>query len=83
MSRSERLSRYLEDTGIGVREWSPGDGVTRYRFVWAGQSYFETDGLVTVLGYGNAQRVARGILIGYDVATDALQESAPCRKEQS
>lgn len=76
MSRSERLTKYLSGTGIAVSEWSPGDGVTRYRFLFDGQTYFETDGIVTVLGYGNAQRVARGIRAGFDAARAQAEEDS-------
>lgn len=66
MSRSERLTQYLEGTGLEVREWSPGDGVTRYRFVYGKEGYFESCSHLTVLGLASARKVAQGILLGFE-----------------
>lgn len=51
--------------GWTVETWSPGDGVTRYRFFHkapANQSYFgPNNGRFTALGFKEAEAIARGL----------------------
>lgn len=55
-TRFSELSRFARDNGLYVAMWSPGDGVTRYRFFdKPGNSYFGPDnGICTALGIKNA-----------------------------
>ncbi len=47
-----------------VKTWSPGDGVTRYRFVFgpekSGMDYFSSDHIYTALGLKEASTFLRG-----------------------
>jgi hypothetical protein len=51
-TRLEELQRFATDANLSVRTWSPGDGVTRYRFFdKPGNSYFGPDNdICTTLG---------------------------------
>jgi hypothetical protein len=64
LSRIARLRLDLPE-GYIVCTWSPGDGVTRYRFFKnapAGQTYFGPDnGIFTALGMKEAEAFARGL----------------------
>ena len=59
-TRYQELEEYAKSVGLLVDTYSPGDGVTRYRFfergkVPANQSYFgPRNGLTTVLGLKKA-----------------------------
>ena len=58
-SRLERLNELMRPYGLQCYTWSPGDGVTRYRFSRELDSdYFACRAVVTVLGYGQADLVA-------------------------
>ncbi len=59
-TRSE-LSRVAEDNGLYIRTWSPGDGVTRYRFFTdSANGYFGPDnGVYTALGLAEARTFVR------------------------
>jgi hypothetical protein len=61
-TRYEKLESEAHKRGLHVARWSPGDGVTRYRFFTkAGNSYFgPDDGIFTALGIGEAMRYAKG-----------------------
>ena len=61
-TRYEKLETEAHKRGLHVDRWSPGDGVTRYRFFTkAGNSYFgPDDGIFTALGIGEAMRYAKG-----------------------
>lgn len=66
-SRKAALRALCAAHGIYVRTWSPGDGVTRYRFFRAGvggrelSSYFGPEnGVTTVLGITAAENWAEG-----------------------
>lgn len=52
MTKKEELTCICESVGIYYRTYSPGDGVTRYRFFRnPGNSYFGPDtGMYTALG---------------------------------
>ena len=61
------LLRYeTEQLGLFVAEWSPGDGVTRYRFFdRQGNSYFGPDnGIYTALGLKEANTWLTGFAAG-------------------
>ena len=62
MSRSERLSAACRVVNLYVATWSPGDGVTRYRFFDSpGNAYCgPANGIFTALGYREACAFARG-----------------------
>lgn len=55
-SRLEELREHAKTGGLHVATWSPGDGVTRYRFFEKpGNSYFGPDnGVCTALGLKQA-----------------------------
>jgi hypothetical protein len=56
--------------GFDFDTYSPGDGVTRYRFFPdPGHDYFSGDGDYTALGYAEAMAYARGRLTGAGYAT--------------
>jgi hypothetical protein len=70
MARKKKPSRLEElraslPKNVQVHTYSPGDGVTRYRFFWkapANQSYFGPDtGIYTALGMGEAETFAEGL----------------------
>ena len=50
--------------GLYVAAYSPGDGVTRYRFFLTPRSYFQSDGLFTALGTREAMTFVRGFWEG-------------------
>jgi hypothetical protein len=57
-TRVEELQDYARAVGLAVKTWSPGDGVTRYRFFdkpGPGQTYFgPASGIYTALGLKEA-----------------------------
>jgi hypothetical protein len=55
LSRYEQLQEDAERLKLYVRKYSPGDGVTRYRFMRKKVSYFADDGVFTALGIGQAE----------------------------
>lgn len=59
--------------GIGFDTYSPGDGVTRYRFFRGDYSYFSVPGwdtIYTALGFKEAMTMAMGISAGYRAAEE-------------
>jgi len=56
-SRKARLMRLAKEAGLHVATYSPGDGVTRYRFFKSKKpvSYFQQTGLYTALGLLEAE----------------------------
>ena len=50
MSTEKDVSEYAERAGVFFSTWSPGDGVTRYRFFKTYTDYFAGDGMYTALG---------------------------------
>ena len=57
--------------GLKVGTYSPGDGITRYRFYTAdtlNADYFADSGLVTVLGRKNAQLFIFAFALGAGVS---------------
>lgn len=60
-TRFDELYEACEKAGFYVARYSPGDGVTRYRFFSEKSSYFgPKNGDETVLGYKHACIYARG-----------------------
>lgn len=57
-TRKDALVRFARDNNLYVATWSPGDGVTRYRFFdKPGNTYFGPDnGICTELGLKKAWR---------------------------
>jgi hypothetical protein len=55
-TQRELLAQYARDAGLFVASWSPGDGVTRYRFFdKPGNTYFgPQNGICTELGLKKA-----------------------------
>lgn len=69
LTRMEKLAREAAERGLVVRTWSPGDGVTRYRFFEAphapGQSYYgPANGIFTALGLKEAYAFLHGAGVG-------------------
>ncbi len=69
MTKYQQLKEACGKVGVRVARWSPGDGITRYRFFTAINklylldrdiSYFEADGDCTALGYKEACIYAKG-----------------------
>ena len=68
-TRVQELQDACRAVGVEVATWSPGDGITRYRFFTLASrrhpndrclSYFEADGDFTALGWREAVAYARG-----------------------
>lgn len=57
------LNSLLRGTGLAVHTYSPGDGITRYRFGF-GDSYFTMEREATVLGFAQAEAFAMGVACG-------------------
>lgn len=66
MSRVDELKHNCEQAGFYVATYSPGDGVTRYRFFTEpGNSYFGPgSGVYTALGFKEADAYATGRIHG-------------------
>lgn len=63
-----QLEYAARDVGLTVSTWSPGDGMTRYRFSDDGQDYFACQPLYTALGIAEAVTWFRGYASGYHAA---------------
>lgn len=61
-TRIQELEERCREKGIGVGTWSPGDGITRYRFFTSTEAadYFRGDGDYTALGWKEACAYACG-----------------------
>lgn len=59
MTRMTELQQRAARFGLNVSTWSPGDGVTRYRFAYADErgsgDYFAARALGTTLGIADAE----------------------------
>lgn len=57
ISRVDTLRMNARHQGLSVAVWSPGDGVSRYRFFKGvkPRSYYSGDGIFTALGISEAQ----------------------------
>lgn len=72
MTTVKQIENIANAYGLNLFTYSPGDGVTRYRFArqFDGQtSYFGGDGIVTLLG----RKEARLWLLGYADAIDKVR----------
>lgn len=58
--RYETLRNIAQGVGLYVSTYSPGDGVTRYRFTFEDVDYFATDGIYTALGIAEAEAFVLG-----------------------
>ena len=68
MTRLEELRESLP-AGFGVDDYSPGDGVTRYRFFDREPfDYFGGRGIYTALGLKEANTFAAGVCAGFYAA---------------
>ena len=72
----ERLHKWADRHGLYVRTYSPGDGVTRYRFFHKAadgstdNTYFGPEnGLFTALGLREAHRMLDGYIAGKQAAS--------------
>ena len=60
-TRLQALSDAARECGLHVDTWSPGDGVTRYRFFDKPSGYFGPhSGIFTALGFKKAAVFVRG-----------------------
>jgi len=82
MSRLEELRRGMKEIGVTIATYSPGDGVTRYRFTLNGQGYFQASGgdnLATALGIAEAETLANGLMLGYWLGKEGDPICDACR----
>ena len=66
MTRRQHLESICGHAGLFIHTWSPGDGITRYRFFTEpGQSYYgPKDGIYTALGIKEACNFAMAYKMG-------------------
>lgn len=68
MAMSKEVRELAQAAGVYVDTWSPGDGMTRYRFASAPGNYFAwssvTDTLTTCLGARAALQFLHGVIAG-------------------
>ena len=64
ISNLERLQMDAKEVGLFIDTWSPGDGVTRYRFFLKDIDYFAGSGIYTALGWKEADTFATGFCQG-------------------
>ena len=80
MTRLVELQEALQWLGFHVGTWSPGDGMTRYRFFTTPSDYFgPADGIYTALGFKEAETFARGLAQGFEMAK-SLRPCPTCGK---
>ena len=80
MSRLDDLKHSASEVGLVVRSWSPGDGVTRYRFIRADapenqHDYFGASGsnkLYTALGISEADTWLTGFSQGWFAGRESI-----------
>lgn len=73
-TRLQELEEHCANVGLYVDTYSPGDGVTRYRFDPERPDYFAMRGIYTALGLKEAWAFANGYAYGrasVKVRTDA------------
>lgn len=64
-TKLEGFQEWIKPYGLYVVTWSPGDGVTRYRFYDSPHRYYDNENeLHTALGYKEAVIFARGFIAG-------------------
>jgi len=69
-ARTSDIEQVAGDVGLRMATYSPGDGVTRYRFFYAGPgpvAYFDADGVYTALGAKEAMIFLEGVAEGVEV----------------
>ena len=66
MTRLSKLELETAKYGLSVNTYSPGDGVTRYRFNNKHSTYFADNGLYTALGIKEAMT----FIIGYNMGKE-------------
>ena len=79
MKRIDMLRSLAKEAGCYVAEWSPGDGVTRYRFYHGTQPrqyYDEVNPCYTALGYREALTYLHGRVAGYQAGREACSTKA-------
>lgn len=70
MTRKEQLDAFVMRGNFHYATYSPGDGVTRYRFSTLGGDYFAIRNEYTALGIKEALAYAFGRVHGYIQAED-------------
>ena len=65
-ANKEELEWVCREAGFYMTTYSPGDGVTRYRFDSKDEDYFATNGDYTALGIAEARVYVAGRLDGCD-----------------
>ena len=60
----KELEYQAASTGLFMAAYSPGDGVTRYRFFLEPHDYFQSNGLLTARGTREAMAFVRGFREG-------------------
>jgi hypothetical protein len=70
MTKFEEVRAIAATAKLYVDSYSPGDGVTRYRFMTTDVDYFATNGVFTALGIGDAMTFAVGAMTGYQQAKE-------------
>ena len=58
------VQEFAKVMGLHVSTWSPGDGVTRYRFHRTNEDYNSGNEVQTVLGRKAAMLFLRGVQVG-------------------
>ena len=74
-SKLDTLNAELKNYGLSIDTWSPGDGVTRYRFFDGseqGGDYFASFGIFTALGWKEAVTFATGYCRGMEHAYSSV-----------
>ena len=72
-TRKELIELARQD-GLYVSTWSPGDGVTRYRFSLDDRDYFACRPVYTALGLAEGVTFWRGYLVGLGNAIEDAVE---------
>lgn len=67
MTRLDDLRSVLAPLGLTVDTWSPGDGMTRYKFLPIGKEYFSDRGIATVFGFKDADLFTTGLVQGFEI----------------
>jgi len=70
MTKLEQVRAAAAAARLYVDSYSPGDGVTRYRFMTTDVDYFATNGVFTALGIADALTFAIGAMTGYQQAQE-------------
>ena len=71
MTKRTSIEELAALEGLHAATWSPGDGLTRYRFQTEDWGYNASDGLFTALGRREAIVFLRGVRAGKALSTGA------------